>query len=83
MHAVVPDADLDARVAGYVTELLTSSPGAVSAAKALLPEVARRGPGDATALTAEAIARRRVSAEGQEGLRAFLEKRTPAWSVKD
>jgi len=83
VHAVVPGADLDARVAAYVAELLTSSPGAVSAAKALIPEVARRGPGDATALTAEAIARQRVSAEGQEGLRAFLQKRTPAWILKD
>ena len=31
------------------------------------------------ALTVDAIAAQRVSAEGQEGLRAFLEKRTPAW----
>jgi methylglutaconyl-CoA hydratase len=32
-------------------------------------------------ITAEAIAARRVSEEGQEGLRAFLEKRAPRWSV--
>jgi methylglutaconyl-CoA hydratase len=83
VHAVVPGVDLDGRVAAYVSELLTSAPEAVSAVKALIPEVARRGPGEATALTAEAIARRRVSAEGQEGLRAFLEKRPPAWIAKD
>ena len=29
--------------------------------------------------TENAIARIRVSPEGQEGLNAFLEKRTPAW----
>ncbi|HBO8813369.1 TPA: gamma-carboxygeranoyl-CoA hydratase, partial [Pseudomonas aeruginosa] len=29
--------------------------------------------------TEAAIARIRISPEGQEGLRAFLEKRTPAW----
>jgi len=29
--------------------------------------------------TAETIARLRVSEEGQEGLRAFLEKRKPNW----
>jgi enoyl-CoA hydratase/carnithine racemase len=28
---------------------------------------------------AEIAAARRTSAEGQDGLRAFLEKRTPAW----
>jgi methylglutaconyl-CoA hydratase len=29
--------------------------------------------------TAQAIAHLRVEEEGQEGLRAFLEKREPAW----
>jgi methylglutaconyl-CoA hydratase len=29
--------------------------------------------------TARRIAERRTSAEGQEGLRAFLERRTPEW----
>jgi methylglutaconyl-CoA hydratase len=83
VHAVVPAAELDQRVAAYVGELLTSAPEAVGAVKTLIPEVTRRGPGEATALTSEAIARRRVSAEGQEGLRAFLEKRTPSWVAKD
>jgi methylglutaconyl-CoA hydratase len=32
-----------------------------------------------TDFTAEAIARQRVSPEGQEGMRAFLEKRKPSW----
>jgi len=31
-------------------------------------------------MTTAAIAGRRVSAEGQEGLRAFLEKRKPTWA---
>ena len=79
VHAVVPPSALDEAVEGYVHELLTSGPGAVTVAKALIPEVARRGPSDATSLTGEAIARRRVSEEGQEGLHAFLERRKPAW----
>jgi methylglutaconyl-CoA hydratase len=82
-HAVVPAGELDATVDAYVREVLTSAPEAVAAAKLLIPEVARRGPGEATALTAEAIALRRVAAEGQEGLRAFLEKRAPRWILKD
>jgi methylglutaconyl-CoA hydratase len=32
-------------------------------------------------LTAETIARHRVSSEGQEGMRAFLQKNKPSWSV--
>jgi methylglutaconyl-CoA hydratase len=35
--------------------------------------------GDPASVTARALAARRASAEGQEGLRAFLEKRKPLW----
>lgn len=80
VHAVTPADALDARVSAYVDELLTAAPGAIAAAKALIPEVARRGPSEATTLTCDALATRRVSAEGQEGLKAFLENRRPAWT---
>lgn len=79
VHTVAPATDLDKVVEGYIAELLTSGPEAVSAVKALIPEVTRRGPGEATSVTSDAIARRRTSAEGQEGMRAFLEKRKPSW----
>jgi methylglutaconyl-CoA hydratase len=78
-HAVVPLADLDAAVDAYVTELLTAGPEAIAAAKALIPQVAPLPIEDARAITSAAIAARRVSSEGQEGLRAFLEKRAPRW----
>ncbi len=80
VHAVVPAAELDTAVDGYLREILAAGPEAIASAKALIPEVWRRNVDDATAITAAAIAARRVSAEGQEGLRAFLEKRAPAWS---
>jgi methylglutaconyl-CoA hydratase len=79
VHAVVAAPELDARVDAYVGELLTGGPEAIAAAKALIADVARRGPGEAMMATSEAIAARRASEEGQEGLRAFLEKRQPAW----
>ena len=79
VHAVVPAADLDAAVGRYVQELLAAGPEAVAAAKALIAAVWGRAAKDAMPMTAAAIAARRVSREGQEGLRAFLEKRTPAW----
>jgi methylglutaconyl-CoA hydratase len=81
VHAVVPASELDAAVGRYVRELLTAGPEAVAAAKALIPEVWGRTIADATAVTAAAIAARRVSPEGQEGLRAFLEKRKASWSA--
>jgi methylglutaconyl-CoA hydratase len=79
VHAVVPEADLDGAVDGYVRELLSAGPQAIAAAKALMPAVWPRTVADAMTLTASEIADRRVSAEGQEGLRAFLEKRKPHW----
>ncbi len=79
VHRVVPAADLDAEVATCMKELLTAGPEAVAAAKALIPRVWASSAADATAITSQAIAARRVSREGQEGLRAFLEKRAPAW----
>ena len=80
VHAVVPAADLDATVARYVREILTSGPEGVAAAKALIPTVWALPIDDAMPVTASTIATRRVSAEGQEGMRAFLEKRAPSWS---
>ena len=79
VHTVVAEAQLDVAVDDYVRELLTAGPQAVAAAKALIAEVWPRSVADAAAITSAAIAERRVSPEGQEGLNAFLEKRRPSW----
>ncbi len=65
--------DLDAAVERVVDELLSAGPLAVRWAKRLIRE---RPPGPETARW---IADRRASDEGQEGLRAFLEKRRASW----
>jgi len=80
VHAVVPAHELDNAVASYVHELLEAGPEAVAAAKALIAQVSSRSIEEARPITTAAIAARRVSPEGQEGLRAFLEKRKPSWS---
>jgi methylglutaconyl-CoA hydratase len=79
VHAGVPEADLDTTVDAYIRELMTSAPGAIAAAKALIAEIAGRRAADVADLTAETIARHRVSDEGQDGMRAFLEKRKARW----
>jgi methylglutaconyl-CoA hydratase len=79
---VVPAANLDEAVERHVDLFLKAAPGAVARAKALLRQVHGRLPEDVMALTTSAIADQRVSAEGQEGLKAFLEKRPAAW-LKD
>jgi len=78
VHAVGDASELDRIVAKYVNDLLTSAPQAIAAAKALIADVSSR-PADAAELTSQAIADRRVSAEGQDGMKAFLEKRPPSW----
>jgi methylglutaconyl-CoA hydratase len=65
--------DLDGAVNAVVESLLQGGPEAVRAAKQLVRE---HPEGEETAQIA---ARRRTSDEGQDGLRAFLEKRRPAW----
>ena len=80
VHQVVPLAQLDEAVAGYVAEAFSASPTAVARSKALIPRVLGRAPADVIDITADAIAAQRVSPEGQEGLKAFLDKRTPSWS---
>ena len=82
VHAVVPPGELDAAVQRYVDELLAAGPEAVAAAKALIRDVWGRPRDEAMPITANAIAERRVSAEGQEGLTAFLEKRAARWSTQ-
>jgi methylglutaconyl-CoA hydratase len=81
VHAVTPIDRLDAVVASYVNEVLSGGPDAIATAKSLIERVWTRSVFDATGMTAEAIASRRVSIEGQEGLRAFLEKRKASWDV--
>jgi len=66
-------ADLDAAVERVLGELLSAGPHAARWAKRLVRE---RPDGPETARW---IAERRTSDEGQEGLRAFLEKRPPNW----
>jgi methylglutaconyl-CoA hydratase len=79
VHTVVAQAQLDVATDDYVRELLTSAPGAIAGAKRLIAAVAGRPPGDVAALTTSTIADQRVSAEGQDGMRAFLNKTRAGW----
>ena len=80
VHVVVPAAELDARIAALVGEFRTAGRAAVAAAKRLVATVASGDDAQIDAYTTRAIAQRRVSDEGQEGLRAFLERRAPSWN---
>ncbi|MGI9285692.1 MAG: enoyl-CoA hydratase/isomerase family protein [Pseudomonadales bacterium] len=71
---------LDDCISGLVECLLNNGPEAITKAKQLVFDVAGREVNDTlVASTSRAIADVRGSAEGQEGLTAFLEKRKPNW----
>jgi methylglutaconyl-CoA hydratase len=82
VHAVVPADRLDETVNRYVGEILSAGPEAAREAKSLIRHVAGRPAADVSAFTAGTLADRRVSAEGQEGMRAFLGKRPASWVAR-
>jgi len=71
--------DLDTAVGRVLDAIVSGGPKAVNAAKRLVREVEGRRIDEVADLTVKRIAEIRVSREGQEGLRAFLEKRDPHW----
>jgi methylglutaconyl-CoA hydratase len=84
LHQVVPADQLDEAVERQLALLLKAGPVAAATAKQLVSRVAAQT--DRAAMEADnaaLIAGLRVSAEGQEGLSAFLDKRPPAWTTKE
>lgn len=77
IHRLVPDEQLDAIVEATVRNLLQNGPNAMAAAKMLLHAALVLPADELRSLTIARIAELRVSEEGQEGIRAFLEKRKP------
>lgn len=80
LSEVVDVENLDHSISALVEKLLANSPAAITAAKALVFNIANK-PVSNTLIdyTSECIASIRVTAEAQEGLAAFLEKRQPSW----
>lgn len=75
------DAAADTIITGWLSHLRAAAPGAVAAAKQLVRDVAGQPVTEALrAHTAAAIAARRASDEGREGLSAFFDKRKPEWN---
>lgn len=80
VHEVVPAAELDGAVERVLGELLKGGPQAIAEAKRLSLDLwARPVDAEVGEETARRIARIRASAEGREGIAAFLEKRKAAW----
>jgi methylglutaconyl-CoA hydratase len=84
VHEVVATpSDLDAAVERIVGNMLQCGPKAMAAAKKLILDLSwpdrRQAIGDYADYVSRTLAELRVSPEGQEGLKAFLDKRKPSW----
>jgi len=71
--------ELDDWIAGIAKAVRGNGPKAVAACKRILSDVAGVPWDEVQALTTKRISELRVSDEGQDGLKAFLEKRKPGW----
>jgi methylglutaconyl-CoA hydratase len=79
VEAVGAPAELDAALEVFLDAITSGGPQAVNAAKRLVRDVAGRPVAEVRELTVERIAALRISPEGQEGMRAFLERRKARW----
>ncbi len=77
---VVEPQALDAAIDELIEHLAQAAPGAMADVKTLLEQVDGLRLDEARDVTVQALADRRESAEGQEGMAAFLEKRKPNWA---
>ena len=80
VNRAVPADEMDDVVDGFVADLLAGGPEALAATKQLLVRVPGMPIEEAFAWTAELSAELFRSDEAQEGMRAFLEKRSPDWA---
>ena len=76
----VPDEELDATVARYAEMLLKGGPQALAVTKRLVRQVPLLTLEEGMRQMAKLSAERFTSEEGQEGIRALLEKRPPRWA---
>ena len=79
VNAAVPADELDAAVNSKIDMILTGGPQALAASKEVILEASERSLSESAPYTADVLSRLRVSAEGQEGMNAFLSKRKPQW----
>jgi methylglutaconyl-CoA hydratase len=79
VNRLVPPENCREEALALAASLLTSAPGAITATKRLLDGEAQRPPDLRGAASLSAAAR--VGDEAVEGVRAFLEKRRPAWAI--
>lgn len=82
VHFVGSSESLPGQVEKYLQSFREAGPEAVRETKALIQKVPTLSRNEALKETSRVISERRASSEGQEGLCAYLEKRTAQWRLK-
>jgi crotonobetainyl-CoA hydratase len=80
VNEVVPRAELDAAVARWANDILACAPLSVQAIKQVVRSTGNMSPTQAQALRLPALVAALNSADSQEGVKAFQEKRKPQWT---
>ena len=80
VNEVVPLAELDSAVDRWLADIVACAPLSLRAIKQTVRRTAQMAPQDAQALRLPAVVACLESADGEEGVRAFLERRPPKWS---
>lgn len=83
VNEVVPPEELDAAVDRVVEEILACAPTSIRAIKQFVSRTRHLSAIEAQATLVPALAEAFASGEGDEGVRAFQEKRPPAWAPRD
>jgi methylglutaconyl-CoA hydratase len=76
---IVPMEKLDETISSCIEQVRSSGPKAIGEIKNLLYQLQKMDIKDYKEYTVEKISELRVSEEGQEGIKSFLEKRKPRW----
>lgn len=82
INLIVAEEQLEESLNEWINQVLQNSPQAISGTKEILHKISELPyPDDWMDYTVEAIAKARISADGQEGMTAFFEKRKPNWWI--
>jgi isohexenylglutaconyl-CoA hydratase len=79
VHTVATTGDLEHALEAVVADILACAPGALAATKALIAQARWQDPSTMVQAAAAIFSRAAQSAEGLEGMTAFMQKRKPNW----
>lgn len=83
VNKVVKEEELETALEPYIRHFLEAGPNALKWCKEVITKASSGSPEEIREFTVDIIAKLRTGPEGQEGMTAFLQKRTPSWWPKD